>query len=382
MKPNITFLMSSAGTAYGGSETYILNVAKNLSDDFNVGLILGKGKFTNDFNSLADENIIKYLSVPFISRNSKFSALLRKTKLHEKINDFDIEAITIMASTRKINKFISDSDILEVQYPTESLIFPFLQKNIKKIVHFHGTSPPSLYANIKNKINKYTDAFITCSKWSKKLLEQTHNIENIKVIYNGVDANFFKPGNSEDFTLQQDYNHDLPRIGTVGRLSSAKGTDLLFKVASELEGIAEFFAVGPCEEDLIQQIKRSNISNFHLLGPLPNNALPPFYNFIDCFVLPSLFEAFGITLIEAMSCGKPVIASDVGGIPEIVDDGCNGILVDPGNYMLLKEAIIRIIYEKNLRIDLGESARQKIIKNFTFKKTCRELRDFYSSLIN
>ncbi len=83
-----------------------------------------------------------------------------------------------------------------------------------------------------------------------------------------------------------------------------------------------------------------------------------------------------------MSCGKPVIASDVGGIPEIVDDGCNGILVDPGNYMLLKEAIIRIIYEKNLRIDLGESARQKIVKNFTFKKTCRELRDFYSSLIN
>jgi len=50
--------------------------------------------------------------------------------------------------------------------------------------------------------------------------------------------------------------------------------------------------------------------------------------------------------------------------------------------MLLKEAIIRIIYEKNLRIDLGESARQKIVKNFTFKKTCRELRDFYSSLIN
>jgi len=380
MKPNITFLMSSAGTAYGGSETYILNVAKNLSDDFNVRLILGKGKFTNDFISLADENIIKYLSVPFISRNSKFSALLRKTKLHEKINDFDVEAITTIASTRKIQTFISDSDILEAQYPTESLIFPFLQKNIKKIVHFHGTSPPSLYANIKNKINKYTDAFITCSKWSKKFLEQTHNIENIKVIYNGVDANFFKPGNSEDFTLQQDYNHDLPRIGTVGRLSNAKGTDLLFKVASELEGIAEFFAVGPCEEDLFQQIKRSNISNFHLLGPLPNNALPPFYNFIDCFVLPSFEETFPVTVLEAMSCGKPVIASNVGGIPEAIDDGYNGILCETGNYVLLKELILKVINEEILRINISKAARQKVVEKFTIQKTSEELVQFYKNL--
>ena len=372
--------MSSAGTAYGGSETYILNVAKNLSDDFNVGLILGKGKFTNDFNSLADENIIKYLSVPFISRNSKFSALLRKTKLHEKINDFDIEAITIMASTRKINKFISDSDILEVQYSTESLIFPFLQKNIKKIVHFHGPWLPPLYAHSKNIVNKYADAFITCSKWSKKLLEQTHNIENIKVIYNGVDANFFKPGNSEDFTLQQDYNHDLPRIGTVGRLSSAKGTDLLFKVASELEGIAEFFAVGPYEENFIKNNLKKATSNFHFLGPLPNNALPPFYKFIDCFVLPSFEETFPVTVLEAMSCGKPVIASNVGGIPEAIDDGYNGILCETGNYVLLKELILKVINEENLRINISKAARQKVLEKFTIQKTSEELVQFYKNL--
>ena len=54
MKPSITFLMSSAATAYGGSETYILNVAKNLIEDFNVRLIVGRGNFTNDFNSLVN----------------------------------------------------------------------------------------------------------------------------------------------------------------------------------------------------------------------------------------------------------------------------------------------------------------------------------------
>lgn len=374
--------MSSAGTAYGGSETYILNVAKNLSNDFNIRLILGRGNYTNDFNSLVNNNPIKFLGVPFISRNSKFSALLRKTRLHEKINDFDFEAITAMASIRKINKFISDSDILEVQYPTESLIFPFIKKKIKKIIHFHGPWPPPLYTHTRNIINRFTDGYITCSKWSKKVLEQRFNIENIEVIYNGVDTNFFKPGVYEDFIVQQNYNHNLPRFGTVGRLSKAKGTDLLFKAASELEGIAEFFAVGPCDKDLIDEIRNKNVSNFNLLGSLPNNELPAFYNFIDCFVLPSLFEAFGITLIEAMSCGRPVIASNVGGIPEIVDNGYNGVLVEPGDYTSLKEAIIRIIEDKTFRVNSGNAARKKAVENFTIERTYKELKDFYTNLIS
>ena len=374
--------MSSVGTAYGGSETYILNVAKNLSDDFNIKLILGRGKFTNDFNSLINENKVKFLSVPFISRNSKFSAVLRTTKLYNKVNDFDFEALTTIASIRKINKFISDSDILELQYPTESLIFPFVGKRVKKIIHFHGPWPPPLYTHTKNMINRYADGYITCSKWSREVLEQKYNIENIQVIYNGVDENLFKPGIAEDFGMQYSYNNSLPRFGTVGRLSKAKGTDLLFRAASELEGVAEFFAVGPCDKELISEIENKKINNFHLLGSLPNNVLPSFYNFIDCFVLPSLFEAFGITLIEAMSCGKSVIASNVGGIPEVVDDGINGILVEPGDYASLKEAIIKIVNDRSLQHSLGKRARSKVVENFTIERTYRELKKYYFGLIS
>jgi len=228
MKPSITFLMSSAATAYGGSETYILNVAKNLIEDFNVRLIVGRGNFTNDFNSLVNNNLVDFLSVPFISRNSKFSTLLRKTKIQEKINDFDFEALTTIASIGKIRRFISDSNILEVQYPTESLIFPFINGNIKKIIHFHGPWPPPLYTHTRNIINRYTNTFITCSKWSKKTLEQRFNMENIEVIYNGIDTDIFKPDISQDFKIQHKYNHNLPRFGTVGRLGKSKGTDLLF----------------------------------------------------------------------------------------------------------------------------------------------------------
>jgi len=381
MKPIVTFLMSSAATAYGGSETYILNVAKNLVDNFNIKLIVGRGNFNEDFIRLVNNAPVHFLSVPFISRSSKFSAILRKTRLYKKINDYDFEALTAIASINKIRRFTSDSNILEVQYPTESLIFPFINSNIKKIIHFHGPWLPLPYTYTRSIINRYAYAFITCSKWSKEILEQKFNLENVKVIYNGVDTNFFKPDISHDLRIQHNYNNKLPRFGTVGRLGKSKGTDLLFKVASEMEGIAEFFAVGPCEEDLFQEISKSKISNFHLLGALPNNELPAFYNFIDCFVLPSLFEAFGITLIEAMSCGKPVIASDTGGISEIIDHENDGLLIKAGDFNALKEAIIRIIDDRDMGLYLGKSARQKVIENFTIERTYEELKNFYFNVL-
>ncbi|HOJ70318.1 MAG TPA: glycosyltransferase family 4 protein [Syntrophorhabdaceae bacterium] len=381
MKPTITLFMSSVGTTFGGSETYTINMAKHLCRDFNVKIILGSGRFTEDFNTLVNNYPVQFLSVPFISRHSKFSAFWRKTNLNKKINDFDIETLSIMLSIKKINRFLSDTDILEVQYPTEALIFPFIKKDIKKMIHFHGYQLPPLFIFFRKKVTPFIYASIVNSHWSKKVIEEKINLKNLKVIYNGIDVDIFKPFKSNEFIVSGIDNPDLPRIGTVGRLSRAKGTDLLLKVALEMQGVANFFAVGPCEEELLDEIKKNNLANFHLLGSLSNKILPFFYNFIDCYTLPSLFEAFGITLIEAMACGKPVIASNVGGIPEIIEDGISGILITPGDFKALKEAIIKIISNKDLQMHLGNCGRQKVLSEFTFEKTYNELKEFYFSLL-
>ncbi len=374
--------MSSVGTAYGGSETYIINIAKHLCHDFNIKLILGRGRFTDDFNKLVRNYPIKFLSVPFISRYSRFSTSWRKTKLYKKINDFDIEALTVMASLKKIRRFISDTDILEVQYPTESLILPFIKRHIKKVIHFHGPWSPPIYNHTKKIINRYADDFVTCSQWSKSILKQNIKTRDIKVIYNGVDTTLFKSTIDNAFNVSEQYDPNLLRIGTVGRLSKAKGTDILLKVASEMQGVAEFFVVGPCDEDFFSYLKNYKTSNFHLLGPKPNKDLPVFYNFIDCFVLPSLEETFPISILEAMSCGKPIIASRVGGIPEIIDDGNKGILCEPGDFKSLKENIAKIINEKTLRYNLAKSSRETVIKNFSIEKTKSNLIEFYKTLLN
>ncbi|MEM5777163.1 MAG: glycosyltransferase family 4 protein [Candidatus Aenigmatarchaeota archaeon] len=382
MKPILTLFMSSVGTTYGGSESYTINIAKHLCHDFNVKLILGRGKFTDDFISLINNYPVEFLSVPFISRHSRLLTYWRKTKFCKKINDFDIESLSVMASFKKIKKFLSGTDIFEVQYPVESLIFPFIDKHIKKVIHFHGYGIPPIFNFFNKRICHFIDSSITNSYMSKSLIEAKTKIRDIKVIYNGVDTDIFKPMYNNTINIKEYFNPDLPKVGTVGRLSKEKGINILIRVAKDMDDIAEFFALGPYDEDILYETKRLKVKNFHLIGPLPNKLLPFFYNFIDCYVLPSLFEAFGITVIEAMSCGKPVIASNVGGIPEIIDDGINGVLIEPDDHLSLKKALLYILKNREIQIRYGESGRQKVLENFSFKHTVDELKKFYFSLLN
>ena len=119
-----------------------------------------------------------------------------------------------------------------------------------------------------------------------------------------------------------------------------------------------------------------------MLGPIANKQLPGFYNFIDCFVLPSLFETFPITLLEAMSCGKASVASAVGGIPELIDNDKDGILVPPGDVDALMHVLKRFIEDRELMVVLGKAARDKILQQFSLTIIYRQMKELYFGLIS
>jgi len=97
-----------------------------------------------------------------------------------------------------------------------------------------------------------------------------------------------------------------------------------------------------------------------LRGPLPRNEVLRAYGSSDALVLPSLFEPFGIVLLEAMAAGLPVVASRVGGIVDVVEDGKTGLLVPPRNPQALADAIGRLVSDPPLRRRMGDAGRAKV----------------------
>jgi glycosyltransferase involved in cell wall biosynthesis len=101
----------------------------------------------------------------------------------------------------------------------------------------------------------------------------------------------------------------------------------------------------------------------------------------DVFVLPSLSEGCPVVVLEASACGVPVIATGVGGVPDLVDNGNTGIVVKPRSVAELSQAILQMMGNPDLRSEMGRKGRERIEQRFTWDTTCSKLEEFYSELI-
>ena len=125
----------------------------------------------------------------------------------------------------------------------------------------------------------------------------------------------------------------------------------------------------------------SIFDNVIFLGKVNDSILPDIYRSCDLFVLPSIYgESFGIVLLEAMSSGRPVIASNVGGVSEIIRRGC-GILVSPGNVNEMTEAILELLNDPGLREAMGIKARQLIEKRYSWRVVAPQIISCYEEVL-
>jgi len=119
---------------------------------------------------------------------------------------------------------------------------------------------------------------------------------------------------------------------------------------------------------LINQSKRLRVDkNIIFLGKVSDEDLPKIYNMSEFLVLPSLLEGFGVVLLEAMACAKPCIATNVGAIPEIVEDGKTGLLVPPADSSALCEAMNKLLTDRKLSRELGENGRKKVEEIYSWE---------------
>ena len=173
--------------------------------------------------------------------------------------------------------------------------------------------------------------------------------------------------------------------GYIGRLSVEKGVDNILKALAALknEGIpvkAMILGDGPLRRDLEEMASRLNIAELVLfLGFRQEPAA--YLEAMDLFILPSLTEGTPMALLEAMSAGVPVIASSVGGIPDIVKDGENGLLIRSGDFTGLSKAIERLLREPALRSLLASKASSLIERRYGMERWILRLDSIYQDLM-
>lgn len=203
-----------------------------------------------------------------------------------------------------------------------------------------------------------------------------------KVIYNGVDTEKFAPGSPNPGLREHlAVSKDTVLFVYAGRLVGLKGVGVAVRALAEpgLRDMAVKLLIvgdGPQRPELKQLAQRLSVADriiFH--DPVAHDALPGVYAAVDAGVFPSISgEAFGIAVAEAMSCARPVIASHIGGIPEVVgNESTCGLLVPPGDPRALAAAMKIIATDVRLRALMGQAARTRIVDSFTWSASAKRL---------
>lgn len=221
---------------------------------------------------------------------------------------------------------------------------------------------------------------------------QEYPPENIWVIPMGVDTSKFKHSKDKWFREFLHMENETPIILSVARLHGSKNLDsllqaMIFVRKKIKEAKLVVVGRGPQEEFLKKMAVNLGLKESVLFvsEPIPYEIMPSVYSSCDVFVLPSLYEPFGMAIPEAMACGKPAIVTAVGGMKDTVVDGETGFQVSLGNgdnfVRILATRIITLLNDEKLRKNMGLSAVKRAQSLYDWKVVAKRYEDFYKKLL-
>ncbi len=228
-------------------------------------------------------------------------------------------------------------------------------------------------------VRRFTTVSVDLADW----LTATVGIpaRKVEVLMNGVDTDRFRPGPVDRAALLPGVSPEAVVVGTVGRLDPVKGHLDLVAAAPRLDPAVHVVIVGggPEHDRLAAAIESSGVADrVHLLGE--RSDIPELLRAFDLFCLPSLAEGISNTLLEAMATGLPVVATRVGGNPELVVDGETGMLVPPADPATLAAALGRLATDSSLRVPLGTAARCRAVGAFSVEEMTRRYDKCYTEV--
>ena len=316
-----------------------------------------------------------------------------------------------------INLRTQHCDVIHLQQFSQYVpIIRMFNRSSKIVLHMHSNWLTQLDKELIRKRILKADLIIGCSNYITTQIQHTFPEfkEKIKTVYNGVDHEKFR------ITNKGSSNRDSHRIQLlfVGRVSPEKGIHLAIGAVKKLiknypsihlnivglissapreyildlsddmqiKRLTQFYGEDPsngsyyfeCLKRMVGEEYKTCIS---FKGLVPHEKVVDFYQEADILINPSFSESFGMSLVEAMASEKPVVASRIGGMVNIVENGINGLLIEPGDEEGLAEAIKYLIENPELRRKMGRAGRKRVLEKFSWEKVAATLLTEYRSML-
>jgi len=390
---------------WGGTGSYTIELLKSLPKFVDVHVVTLKrkiqGGYFEDFsgaeiNSILNREIkIHYLSKSedtfFYNLPFQLACLRKIPRLHKEYR-FDIIHSHLCHMPDVLLKFVSKNDIPTVvtvhgtiQMLREHALlarsmFGNLEAGEKSILQFYP-----FVKILQSSYAKRVNRLIAVSKATFKLALEHLGVEKdrISLVYNGVDTKLFTlPTRNQ---IKKKYS--TPTVVYIGRLISKKGINLLIDAIPRVLNShpeTRFIFVGggniPAYKEILLK-KGVSPKNFSFIGHIGYFDRANILKEATVFVNPSFFENCSISILEAMSCGCAVIACNVGGNPEIVKNGVNGILVPAFDVKSLAKSINLLLEDPEYNMHIGFAARQSVEDNFSLEILSRETLKVYEQVL-
>ena len=267
---------------------------------------------------------------------------------------------------------------------SEMIFGLFLKYFLGKKLHLIFTSASQRkHTWISRLLIQKMDAVVSTSNATAFYLERSS-----LVIHHGIDLNGFTPVDDREALKERLGLPQAELVGCYGRIRAQKGTDIFVDaMLSLLPQYPQFVAVvmgratpthQPYLQDLHNRVRVAGLEERVLFLPeVPVEQMADWYRVLDLFVAPQRWEGFGLTPLEAMACGVPVVATRTGAFEELIIDSQVGYLIPPDNLNRLAERCARLLGSRYLRHTYGQNARTHVEKNFSISSEAHALNNLY-----
>ncbi len=371
---------------FGGAQRYVYDLATHLPKDIFETLVIAGGSPDNGQNHAGNDLLqklknagVRTVAVPGLERDISLISDIRaffflvKIFWQEKPDIIHLNSSKMGGLGGLAAKITGTGKIIFTAHGWgfNDSRFWLVKKLIKLIVWF--------YLLLCDKIIVVSQAVFDDAAHlpllRKKLVLIHNGVERQDFLKKEVARNFFR----SKYSFFSKIAPETVWIGTISELTKNKGLEYSIKAAAAIKDLPFIFLIigsGELKDELRQLIKKEGLENKIFLAGYLGDAAKYLLAF-DIFTITSITEAFAYTILEAGLAGLPVIASRVGGIPEIIISAKNGVLVNPKDIKSIGLAIENLILDTRFRKQFGDSLKQTVEKNFSFERMLRKTLDLY-----